>query len=538
MQILGDLIHLDKTRSMNWLPLPWWHRAPLGLANNTTVFVSLVGRAGSDRPGELIVSVLDPERQSQTFLLECSKPDRPGILSEILKILSKHNIALAESVTLCDHLSDRGGSHKHSVTLVCENQGPGNVKDAMSSATQALQELQWEVRQKEMFLPMQLQWHSVGIVEHGWIKNVKWNEELLKRYGNLEQEFDFERMVVSADTDRRYLRCVFPRKHARVVTVHHADKPSALEHLTAELTKANFNLLSALLRRGGAKPHSAVLVAVCEPCTRGGTIDTEAVTSALEGMDQKFRVSEVSVSDGMPAEQSLYPRHPEDYVIHIPEEIASSVRGYRDQLRKLHPKKVKGRKTHFVFLSRRFQPGIPEEYANKIKETLQKRGLVPLEGKGRIAVQKSSYGQIVDKLWNCDAGIVLFAIPRDAERSREECLSASIVPNLAHELGFLHGHGKPVLILLEDGVRPQLGRFSNIQGLAAPSFPGVKHANDTSVEELQRSLACIEKIVSEWIDECQETGALPTTLGQDPLDGRQGTDAGKRRRSRKSPSTQ
>ena len=35
MQVLGELTRIEK--DLKRLPLPWYHRAPLGLENNTTV---------------------------------------------------------------------------------------------------------------------------------------------------------------------------------------------------------------------------------------------------------------------------------------------------------------------------------------------------------------------------------------------------------------------------------------------------------------------------------------------------------------------
>jgi len=381
---------------------------------------------------------------------------------------------------------------------------PTDDTDVASGAAEAaLEGIGWEIRRRENFGKMQLLWHDVGTVENGWIKNVKWYEQLTQRYNTFAPEFDFEKMVVSADTDRRYLRCVFPRLGARVVTVHHADVPDALHTLTARLKSKEVNLLSALLRRGGAKPHNAVLVAACEPSRTGGRIDAGEVRLVLEGIDQAFRVSDIRVSAGTDAKRSLYARHPEDFVVHIPEEIAPSVNSYREQLRKEHPK------THFVFLSRRLLSGVPEKYADRIKAVLRREGFEPLEGIRLPGVQKASFGLIADKLWNCDAGIVLFAVPRDSKKTSIENLEKSVVPNLAHELGFLHGHGKPVLILLEQGVRSQMGNFSNIQGLDAPTFPLFERSDPPTESEVEDTLKCIEEFVLEWITLWRKKGVFP-----------------------------
>src|SRR4051812_38278026 len=115
MQVLGDLIRLPLERTS--LPLPWWHRAPLGLLNGTQVYVALVesGRVGPNQiPGpELIVSVLDPDLWQSLLMVRCSRRDEPGVFLESLNAVYPLNIVLAESVTL-------ETDNMHEVTLICE----------------------------------------------------------------------------------------------------------------------------------------------------------------------------------------------------------------------------------------------------------------------------------------------------------------------------------------------------------------------------------------------------------------------------------
>ena len=71
MQVLGSLIRLP--RDATGLPLPWWHRAPLGLQSRTHCFVSIIQR--KKRPvGDIIVSV-------NSEMVTANK-SLPGIISE------------------------------------------------------------------------------------------------------------------------------------------------------------------------------------------------------------------------------------------------------------------------------------------------------------------------------------------------------------------------------------------------------------------------------------------------------------------------
>jgi len=111
MQVLGDLIRIP--RDGDDLPLPWWHRAPLGLSHNTGVFVVITKEEGTRPVGDLLVTVLNPSRWDRMFRLECNRWDEPGLLTQVFHLVYPLNIALAEAVTT-------EGTGLHNIGLICE----------------------------------------------------------------------------------------------------------------------------------------------------------------------------------------------------------------------------------------------------------------------------------------------------------------------------------------------------------------------------------------------------------------------------------
>src|ERR1035438_6112198 len=110
MQVLGSLVQLTEDRRA--LPLPWWHRAPLGLLHGTPVYLALSATSKRD-VGDLLVTVLDPLKWNEMVLVEGLEEDNPGVIADIFGAIPPLNIAMAETVTL-----ETGD--QHNVTLICE----------------------------------------------------------------------------------------------------------------------------------------------------------------------------------------------------------------------------------------------------------------------------------------------------------------------------------------------------------------------------------------------------------------------------------
>ncbi len=78
------------------------------------------------------------------------------------------------------------------------------------------------------------------------------------------------------------------------------------------------------------------------------------------------------------------------------------------------------------------------------------------------------------------AGIVLVLDAKDSDQ-------AAFSKNLAHEVGFLQGQGKPILVLVEDGCEDPLKDVANLLGVNVPRFAKGERAfnpsHSTSIDQ-------------------------------------------------------
>lgn len=478
MQVLGDLIRLPSSEEKG-LPLPWWHRAPLGLSHNTSVFVALTV-ASSDRPvPDLIVTVLNPSRWDRMFRLKCFQKDKPGIVAEVFKRVYPLNIALAETVKL-----EKGNLHQ--VSLICEP--TSEEQDVSKQITRIKTELKtsgFKLAVNRLPPLPELAWNRAGQVEHGWVTGVKWTEEISSKYSKTVEKADLTRVVVSADTESRVLRYVFPRHGAMTVSIKHADEPGALAEITKALRSCNLNILSAFLRRGGGRGLDAELVAVCEPEDKvnvkeiGGLKKT--VKEHISKIHPRFR-PQLFISDGRDTEEAIYCRHPEEVVARVPDNLSWPVQKLKRQLRE----GTDGVKKMNIFISRRFPEhaqGISHIVA-EVRQILKDNGCLPVEAEPTMGRDPNTiYTEVSSKMWASKAGIVLIIKVPDKE---------PISLNLAHELGFLLGQGKRVLVLVENEpeCKEIMSSFTNLAGVVFQSF-------DPKLDK--DNLKSLQSIIKEWI---------------------------------------
>jgi len=306
MEVLGSLA---KLKSEDSLPLPWWHRAPIGLLNKTFVFVALV--ESENRPvGDLILTVLEPEQWKNMLRIECYGDDKPGFISKVFDSILPLNISIAETVTL-----ETGAMHH--VTLICEPFGNETLtSDQIQKKLEANGITDFKVRPFFKLPPKRL-WHRYVPVEHGWVNNVEWKKAIEKIYPSDKIDLvDLNRVVVSADTSKRLLRYVFPKKGAILIKVEHADIPGAMKEITNVFGKCHSNILSLLLRRGGATPRNATLVAVCEPMNKSSFTEfSEQIKNGLLELDQNIR-AEWEIRDG--ENLIIYPNHTDALLARFP----------------------------------------------------------------------------------------------------------------------------------------------------------------------------------------------------------------------------
>lgn len=466
MQILGSLIELSNDPAS--LPLPWWYRAPLGLLSGTPVFVALVRT--SERPvGDLVVTVLDPMKWQRMVSVQCEELDEPGLIGRVFDSVYPLNIAIAEAVTV-----ETGD--KHQVSLICEPYGGDSDVDGDGVAEQ-LRSHGFTTPDVQPFLKKlpPILWHDTDQVDHGWLRRCDWLQQVMEHYPEASSAVDLTKAVVSADTEKRILRFVFPKKGAITVEIEHADKPGALKAIANAFLESKINVLSGLLRRGGAKPRNAVLIAICEPIKSS---TAEEIRQTLEGhlrqVPEEFR-AKPTIYEGKPTSEVIYPRHPQELVARVPTFLLPTIQESRRQIPKGHIP---------IFISRRFLSG---ERRNRIvarvRKVLHEQKCHPVEALPEPADLNTALMEVSAQMWLSKAGIVLVAGGSDD----------SFNMNLAYETGFLQGQGKPVLILVERGSDKSLYEWSIAHGIIAPRFPDDSAAFDPDNPE------SLDALISQWI---------------------------------------
>jgi hypothetical protein len=469
VQVLGDLISLPKN---NDLPIPWWHRAPLGLQSRTWCFVALVRSRQRPVP-DLIVSVLDPSNWASLRRIRCLHVDEPGVISKAVNTVPEFNIALAESATL------QSGEF-HEVTLFCEPPRASSKLPSNETLKKRLEAVGFCKITVNSFDSLPVVWQDAGEIEAGWIRNVEWRPELEKRCEGIAcASVDFSRAVVSADTTSRVCRFVFPFRHAYTIEIRHLDEPLVLKTITDILYRYDLNILSQLLRRGGAKPRNAVLLVVCEP--KAGTnsqIPLEEVRKELEQLSPRLMIH-MSHSSGRRAERTITPREPNTVLARVPAGLVEKVR----RVRSFFPASSKAS----IFFSHRF---VDHPRARTLSQALRDAvrdnncNLLEASPDDDIRGPALVYNDVSAKMWAADAGIVLVAKVDGQDPMGK---------NLPQELGFMLGQGKPLLLLVDSQLEGTHPLGSNLDGVFAPRFPA------DEIAYLKDNPNSLHSIITKWV---------------------------------------
>lgn len=540
MYVLGELIDLKPEiirarklgeRGIVRLPIPWYQRAPLGLLTGTTVHVAILKDPAPLQPtddddsrprlGDIIVSVVNPWRH--VFRVQVKRKEEGGALHKVFDKIGelfhdyRINIALAETVTTdC--------RHSHDVTLVSEilNQVDENtVKEIKNKLEQLL--LEGTLRESvEPIVVWQkpienIVFSRIGVIRNGWVCDCDWFSQIEDRLDqpnattrvigqtrlttSIEEDtlggrfsrtgLDCHRVVVYSDQVNRVARFVIPKHNAFTVEIEHADIPGALEKLTSCLKDSGLNLLTTLIRRGGAGHGNATLVAVCEPADHpsinkiqiGRDDWTTNLTDALQRIENgaMYRIGDPRVSFGKHPSRVLTLRHPEDRIIQVPKRLRETVKSIRDAISpSITP----------AFVSRRFAGNDyrSRRLAKIVHMTLKKHRFEPIEARpDPLDDNPTTFDQVEARLWACDLGIVLVISQENVE---------SMSGNLAHEAGFLQGQDKPVVFLVEQHLAKQNiieRNLSNIQGHVVLTFADGDAAYDRDHP------ASIYQVLSDWL---------------------------------------
>lgn len=445
------------------IPLPWYHRAPLGFLSGTPVHVAL--QRPRLRPfGDLLISVVDPANWRYVSEVTAWRADERGVLADVYKAAPPLNIVFAEAVTI-----DSGSRHDAHLVLepfhpdLDEQKVEQDVQEGMREIQERLRLGHFNASDGRPYEDAgELAWMDVGTLSLGWAQVAGWREALAEQALAPEADrYDRTVAVVSADTSRRVLRYVFPRRGAVTVRIEHSDRPGAMGAIATAIAERPLNVLSALLRRGSAPPYKAELVVVVEPTD--ATTDEEEVaaraTGALKHMPVELRVrterlEPVDPSD--PDEAVLYPRRPGEIAVRPSRPMAAAIRVVRQEL---------PRDRYPVFISRRFTEAFDphsRRIAAVLRRILLENGCVPVEATPQPGADIGASDDVKARMWASRAAILLVtATPEEPQFSL----------NLAHECGFMQGQGKPLLPLVQRDFADHITRVANLQGLQFIEFP-------------------------------------------------------------------
>jgi hypothetical protein len=463
------------------LPLPWYHRAPLGLMSGTHVHVAL--QQPHSRPfGDLLVSVVDPENWRLVTEISASKKEAPGVLAAMYEKASPLNIVFAEAVTV-----DSG--RWHDARLVVEPGHPleddETVRKKIEDLGAELKEMKFEKQQRSRLHPYhrEAEWMGIGEIDTGWVHIDGWREAVKAQAMATPEadQYDTSIAVVSADTRRRLLRFVFPRRGAISVSVKHTDRPGAMGELASVLTDEGLNILSSLLRRGSASQNMAEMVVVVEPSEEPmETEEVEAlVLKTLSGLQPSLRVTrEVSGAE----DAVLYPRRPHEIAARPPLALEGTIRAIQETVPEgLIP----------IFISRRFldtTDPYTEEAVTELHTALRANGCFPLEAIPQMGVEVAVLDSVKARMWASKAAILFVVKPAELSAFSE---------NLAHECGFMQGQAKPLLPLVEKDAEPEIHRNANLQGLQLTTFRRERPVDPDSPHSIARQVKAWVKILKD-----------------------------------------
>ncbi|HEX6781692.1 MAG TPA: ACT domain-containing protein [Solirubrobacterales bacterium] len=422
------------------------------------------GKKESRPFGDLIVSVIDPENWLLVSEISASTGDRLGVQADVYDAAPPLNIVSAEAVTI-----DSGS--RHEVRLLLEpyyRQFGDRPEDVEKQRDRDIRKLKAALRKQkfEKVVPRpihlddhELVWEDEERIEEGWVRVDGLEEALAEQAAESEkaEEYDQRTAVISADTERRILRYVFPRKCAVSVSVKHRDRPGVMGEIAKALAGNNLNILSSLLRRGSTPALKAEVVFVAEPTDEvENRAEVEArVREALKRLSPRLRLN-VEVSGPVDPQAVLYPRRPHELAVRPSKALESEILLIRDGI----PEGMRP-----VFISRRFldqNHTHSQEVVEELRRVLGENGCFALEA----LPEPGGFGPLAPEavkamMWASDAVIQLVIVTPD-ERDFSQ--------NLAHECGFTQGLGKPLLPLVQKEREGSVYKHANFQGLQLGVF--------------------------------------------------------------------
>ncbi len=482
MQVLGELMIIDN--DLKNIPLPWYHRAPLGLESETTVSVSLVKNEKRNNC-DIVVSIIDPEVWSKAHRLAFVKEEESGIVDDIYKNISDNwDIILGESVT------SEGGSH-HLTSLICEPKIE-DISAELKNQEKKFAKIGFTFTAKPVYTVVpKLEATKYSQVENGFIRNCSWIKKYIDKHYPKKGNLNFK-ILVAADTRLRILKFTFCNSNAVSVDIEHKDKQGTLKKITEVLSQNNdFNILSSLSSKSSVNSKYARFRLICEMQGSKPEKTIEYIQKTIDKLSKKiphFSISIIKTHEGIEGKKLTYCKQPFDLIAQTPKLLIPHIKEYR----KGFPKNK-----FPVFLSRRF---IDNEKVNqvvdRIKKILIENDCHVVEAFPKKGDRTAADIEVKSKMWLSKAGILLINHSSKLEGSHQ------ISFNLPHEYGFLDGQGKPILVLQEGRDITIADKWSNFQGVKPTIIP----ENEKALNSENKN--SIDKTIISWLKEIKEDHTL------------------------------
>jgi hypothetical protein len=434
--------------------------------------------------------VIDPENWPFVSEVSASRADKPGVLADVYKAAPPLNIVFAEAVTV-----DSGS--RHDARLLLEpyyREADESNEEVAAKVKKQIENLKGSLETQEFDDPQDEQiyrhrnepiWTDTGSIELGWVE-VDGLREAVAAQGRESSEadkYDLDTAVISADTERRILRYVFPRKGAVSVSVKHRDRPGAMGEIADALAGNDLNILSSLLRRGSVPAKKAEVVMVIEPGDESMDASEveERARAGLADLSYTLQVR-VDVSGPVNPEDVLYPRRPHEIAVRPSIALEAEILAVRDEL-------PAGKRP--IFISRRFVD-LEDDYSlqvvRELKSVLDEHDCVALEAVPRGGADRTASDAVKARMWASEAAILLVVRTPKDERQ--------FSGNLAHECGFMQGQGKPLLPLVQENAVKSVHDNANLQGLQLSTFSRESAMNRHQPNSLHEAIH--QWIVSEF----------------------------------------
>jgi hypothetical protein len=352
MEILAGLMKLS---SPELLPAPWYNRPALGLISGTPVEVSLVESVSASRatspnqadvPPDIIVTPLKVSKLPSSVSITMDFAESRGVINRVLSIIeSNFNIALMETVTIDQRT-------KHRVCLVLEP--PENASDSEESLIKVnkfIDELRIAPGYIKHFVSdlsnddIRFRRRQFSVVEDESVDFANIRKAIDDKYAHLANIYDFDKVVVSSNSDARFIRYIFPKKGSFEVSVPHADRPTAMQKLAGVISELEYNILPSRVSKSASpikrQRQESVTVAICEPNEISRDEDEKSIRGKIEDRllieefdDFVFSVNPISFGKFAKTTQSRRVKPGNSRLVEIPDYYMPHILKYRDERRK------------------------------------------------------------------------------------------------------------------------------------------------------------------------------------------------------------